>query len=462
MLLKPGSRNKKPDEITDDDIDTAIALKLYDEQPQLVRQVVRAISLHAIGKLNARKLALQGEIENRQMRDRLLAGDPLRRVSHAADMFRRDKARELQSVEAELDALLAQHTLFEQHQRYQLDPHGLIGRALVEPLFFWRKGASEGIFNQMGAAMSQVNQRLNTNWNPLGIGLASLGTDIAKVQVGDNFVQDAQHSLSGEGLKNAAAEQALAGTAVATGVGALNNGLMNGPARFGKGVFDRKELGMPPQIGKGEDIVADSPQEKIEQAAEKGLLSKGQRKSLSRAAATLDAIEGPARSLLALSPKEIARMQEHWKRFEELCNIKTNWRFPQVDSESQPVLDHDGKQVVIDARSTSAAHFRYIPVRRRARLLAEDVPKSMWNSMRFWKDIASSGLRARQWRKLVDGKTIVDEDLGALERQAKRLLELPPQVQLPGLTDERAAGEGSLANLMELEQELDALSRRST
>jgi hypothetical protein len=463
LLLKSESRHKKPEEVESEDIDTEIALKLYDEQPQLVRQVVRAISLHAIGKLNARKLALQSEIENEQLRKRQSVPDPLRRLmSGAADKWRGNKARELHDIESELDELLTQHNLFEQHQRYQLDPDGLIGKALVDWGFFWRKGASEGIFNQMGAAMSQVNQRLNTNWNPLGIGFASIGVDIANADVGDHYVQDALHSASGEVPEIPAAEQAAAITAASTVVGAANNGLMNGPARFGKGTFDRKELGSPPQIGKGEDIVALSRQQKVDEAANKGLLSKRQRKALSWAAAMLDASEGPASSLLSLLPqKEIVRMQERWNRFEELCKFKTNWYFPQNRNDGNPLLGHDGKPIVIDARSTSSAYFRYIPVSRRARLLAADIPKSMWNSMRFWKDTAASGWRGHQWRNLVDGETLVDDDLARLQGRAERLLARlemrKSDLQIGGLNDEGAIENGISALGVDFAQELRTL-----
>ena len=63
LLLKPESRHKAVDALEDDDFDTTIAAKLYDEQPQLMLNVIRSAYIHRMGELNAKLFELEREID---------------------------------------------------------------------------------------------------------------------------------------------------------------------------------------------------------------------------------------------------------------------------------------------------------------------------------------------------------------------------------------------------------------
>lgn len=49
----PECRHKRLDALTDEDIDVTVAAHLYDEQPQLIRTVIRAFHTHQLAELNA-------------------------------------------------------------------------------------------------------------------------------------------------------------------------------------------------------------------------------------------------------------------------------------------------------------------------------------------------------------------------------------------------------------------------
>lgn len=442
LLLKPGRSHKDLKDIEDDDIDTTIAVKLYDEQPQLVRETIRAISVHALGELNAKRLALREQIEN----DRYPSLVPPGLRCASVDARRRQKLEQLRGIELEFQKLQAQHVLFEQHSHDQIDPEGLIGRAIVDPAYFCLKGIGAGVFNKMGELLSQVNQRINNYLNPLlGIGLASSAIDGATSLVGDHFVQDAIHSFKGDGPENTAAENATIAVASLGAAGAVNCGVTVGPARFNKTAHDRKALGSPAYISNGKAIDAANRQGQAEQAFRNGTLSRKQKKKLDEAISVLAAAENA--DVLPPSAAKSARMQGRWDRFEALRDtvnktmqeIAALWIFPQYDAAGKPLLDHQGKPIVIDARTTAACHGHYISAWKRALVLALSIPKSMYQSMRFWKDIAVSRQEKNKWRKLVADGGIADQELAALVDRAGRMLRPAPKINMEiGEPDEAA------------------------
>ena len=134
LLIKPESRHKAVDALEDDDFDTAIAAKLYDEQPQLMLGVIRSVYIHKMGELNAKLFKLEREIEAGNVRPslsgRVYSASPLA----LAALQREDIQKKKQTMERtrhEFEELKNQIVLFEQHQRDKLDPDGLIGKAIT-------------------------------------------------------------------------------------------------------------------------------------------------------------------------------------------------------------------------------------------------------------------------------------------------------------------------------------------
>jgi hypothetical protein len=436
LLLKPEALGKNWEDLQDEDIDTTIATKLYDEQPQLVRDTIRNISVHSLAELNAKRLELQAELRH----DRHLSMIPSAlRPDIATDARRRQKAEQLQKTEREFKELQSQYVAFEQHRHDRLNPDGLIGRAIADPLYFCRKGISANVFNKMGELLSQVNQRVNNYENPLmSVGMASIAMDIATNILGGHFVHDGIHSFDGTGPDNPAAEHATIAIASMSGFAAVNSGVTVGADRFNKTAYDRKVLGSPAYLSNGKGVITRDREGQVQQAFSNGMVSKRKKKKLDKSIAVLAAAE----SSDATTPPDadVARMQKRWDKFEQrrdkvnetIQEIKFLWTLPQYDAHGRPLLDHKEKPIVIDLRASSACHGHYISVWKRASTLAWGVPKSMYESLRFWKDTVASAKEGKKWRKLAANGEIADPELKTLLDQGEAMLRryLAPRVDM--------------------------------
>ncbi|HEY8605993.1 MAG TPA: hypothetical protein VIM12_02615 [Noviherbaspirillum sp.] len=442
QLLKPAARHKQLSEIVEEDIDTRAAVRLYDEREQLMRDVLRGISLHALGRLNRERLRLRREAE-----------------SHAASSSRRrrvlaprarDPVRRLQQVEEEFREMVHQHVLFEQQEASALDPHGLIGRSICDPVHFCVQGVRAGIFGKLGEAVAQVNQRINNNWNPLGgIGPASVAMDAGYAFAGTQFLQDGLHSANGTGPDDPVAESAALGVAITAVAGAFNSGLTVIPARYNKTAHDRQALGPPRWLAEGLRVDVDDCQAQIEQAYRRGALSNRGKKKLEKILAVAATDGAPA-----LRGRDLRRLEDFdaWRaRINAMADdINAAWRLPQRDGAGRPVLDSAGREIVIDLRSTDACLAHYVPVWKRAAVLAKGAVHSMIETMRVGPTIAEAGLQRFRWRRVADGPRPA-----ALMTRARRQLDLHRSMAPPMLPVlDQQSTDGAL-----LDSALDAVAR---
>lgn len=431
LLIKPESRHKELDALDDDDFDTAIAAKLYDEQPQLMRGVIRSIYTHRMGELNAKLLKLEREIETGDIPPSWLGG------THSAFLraaIRRDEIQKrkqtLERKRHEFEALKTQIAFFEQHQQDRIAPDGLIGKAISDPVFFCRKGIGAGVFNKVGEFWSQANQRISNNFNPMvSLGLVSLIFDGISIGLHDpNLVKDGVRSFDGDGHHNPAAEHATVAMLASSGVAALNSGVTVGPARFNKTIYDRKKLAAPAYISKGKGIDSGEGRLQLEEALRNGILSRRKKGKLEKALSVIEASRDPA----AQQPPadKVARAQRKWEKFDALKlhvnemvqDINEKWLIHARDAEGNPLRAHDGKPIVIDLRSTAACHRQYMPALERWLVPLKGIPRSVIRSLTFWRDVIRAKTAREKCRQIVDGETFVDPELQRLVSNAERFL----------------------------------------
>jgi len=408
-LVKPEHRHKDPLDLEDADIDVAVAVQLFDEQPQLVRDVIRLIYTYELAELHS---------ESRKLRK-----DP--------ELSMKSRER-LARVEEKFNELQRQAVLFEQHRHAELDPDGVIGKALLSGIYFCRKGAAAGIFNKVGEYWAQANQRISNNLNPLGsLGLIAVVGDIVGACAGPHMLHDAIHSWQGSGPQNASAEHAAAGMMAGQVLATVNSGLTVCPARFNKSVHDRKMLAQPAYIRQGKSIVSADRKMQLEEALRNGVISKGRKKKLDQALATMESAE--------LSPsadsRTLAQATKKWEKFQaakETVNriaeeINAEWRFMPKDVNGAPLLDWHGKPIMIDARATSACHREYMPLLERVWVPVKGIPRSIMKSLMFWKDIIQAKQANDRCRDIVRNGKMIDAALGEAIAQAKSfLMEHPP------------------------------------
>ena len=431
LLIKPESRNKEVDALDDDDFDTAIAAKLYDEQPQLMQGVIRSVYTHKMAELNAKLSKLEREIETGDARP-FLQGSVVYSASALAALQReeiRKKKQTLEQTRHDFEELKNQIVLFEQHQRDRIDPDGLIGKAITDPVFFCRKGISAGVFNKVGEFWSQANQRISNNFNPMAsLGLVALALDGVSIGMGSHLVHDGIHSFEGNGPHNAAAEGATAGMLTATGVAALNSGVTVGPARFNKTIYDRKTLAPPAYISKGKGIDSEEARTQLEEALRNGIISKRKKRKLEKALSIIETSQDPDAQQPAAD--KAARAQRKWEKFDALKlhvnemvkDINEKWLIHARDAEGNPLRGCDGKPIVIDLRSTAACHRQYMPALERVLVPLKGIPRSIKRAMTFWRDVIRAKNEREKCRKMVDGERFADPELGNLISNAERLL----------------------------------------
>lgn len=412
LLIKPESRHKAVDALEEDDFDTAIAAKLYDEQPQLMRGVVRSIYTHKMGELNAKLLKLEREIETGDIPlfwQTRAHSAPVRAAIKREELRKRKQT--LEQTKREFEELKSQIAFFEQHQRDRIDPDGLIGKAIADPVFFCRKGISAGVLNKVGEFWSQANQRISNNFNPmLSLGLVSVALDGVSAGIGTHFVHDGIQSFQGNGPHNTAAEGATAGMLAATGVAALNAGATVGPARFNKTIYDRKTLAAPAYVSKGKGIDSKEAREQLEEALRNGILSKQKKIKLEKALSVIEASRNPAAQQPAAD--KVARAQRKWEKFDALKlhvnemvrDINEKWLIHAQDADGNPLRGHDGKPIVIDLRNTAACHRQYMPALERVLVPLKGIPRSIIRSMTFWRDIIRAKTEREKCRRIIDGK----------------------------------------------------------
>ena len=432
LLIKPESRHKAVDALEDDDFDTAIAAKLYDEQPQLMLGVIRSVYIHKMGELNAKLFKLEREIEAGNVRPslsgRVYSASPLA----LAALQREDIQKKKQTMERtrhEFEELKNQIVLFEQHQRDKLDPDGLIGKAITDPVFFCRKGVSAVVFNKVGEFWSQANQRISNNFNPMAsLGLVALALDGVSIGMGSQFVHDGIHSFQGSGPHDTAAEGATAGMLAATGVAALNSGATVGPARFNKTIYDRKALASPAYISKGKGIDSEETRMQLEEALRNGIISKRKKRKLEKALSVIETSQAPDTQQPAAD--KVARAQRQWEKFDALKlhvnemvkDINEKWLVHVRDAEGNSLRGHNGKPIVIDLRTTAACHRQYMPALERALVPLKGIPRSIKRAMTFWRDVIQAKSEREKCKQMVDGERFVDQELGNLIGNAEQLL----------------------------------------
>lgn len=465
LLIKPESRHKSLDALQDEDIDTAIAAKLYDEQPQQMRGVIRAIYIHKMGNLNEKLMKLE-----RKSASGLTGSD---RDAWQLHMHT------LQWAKHDLEELKNQIVLFEQHQADGIDPDGLIGKAIVDPLYFCKKGISAGVFNKVGEFWAQANQRISNNFNPMAsLGLVSVVLDGMTLGVGPHFTHDGvhsfqghephdthdgAHSFQGHGYHNPAAEHATTAAFAASGVAAINSGVTVGPARFNKTVHDRKTLASPAYISKGKGIHGEERRAQLEEALRNGILSKGKKRKLEKALSLIEASSEPGVPQPPLD--KLVRAEERWRKFEKLKSqvnemvgeINEHWVIHARDANGNPLRGHDGKPIVIDLRSTAACHRQYMPALERWLVPLKGIPRSIIKSMTFWRDVIQAKKEREKCRRIVDGENFADPEFQQLVQKAEQLLQLPRE-------EGRAAPEDGIAvqERQSSEEGLVALGNAST
>lgn len=419
-LVKPESRSKKPEELGDDDIDVRAAVLLFEEQPQLVRGVVRSIYTYELAELNSERRKLQQHPATSEKNQQRLA-----------------------RVEKKFQELQRQVVLFEQHRHDELDPDGVIGKALLHGPYFCRKGAAAGIFNKVGEFWAQVNQRISNNFNPLAsIGLVAAASDIAGACIGPHILQDAVASWQGNGPENAGAEHAAIGLMAAQATGAINSGVTVGPARFNKTVHDRKDLAAPAYISRGKAIESADRHVQLEEALRNGVISKGKKNRLEQALATIAAADTPTPA----DPQKLATATARWEKFQALKEtvartaeeINAEWRFTPKDDQGQPLLDAKGKPIVIDARSTSACHREYMPALERAWVPVKGIPRSIMKSLTFWKDVIRAKQANDSGNNMVRNGKMIDSDLNDAIAEAESFLREHRDVQSAHVPDSAA------------------------
>lgn len=434
LLVKAESRGKPFEALDNEDIDTSIAAKLYDEQPQQIRQVIRAIYLHKMGNLNEKRMELE-----RKTASALASADPDARALHI---------HALRQVKHALEELKEQIVFFEQHRADKIDPDGPIGKAIANPLYFCRKGISAGVFNKVGEFWSQVNQRISNNFNPMAsLGMVSVVLDGMSIGVGPQFTHDGVHSFQGHGPHDPAAEHAAAAAFAASGVAAINSGVTVGPARFNKTIYDRKTLATPAYISKGKGIQGQERRAQLEEALKNGILSKGKKRDLDKALSVIEASSDPGAPQPSLDKlAQVVRAEGKWRKFERLKlkvneavrEINEHWLIHVLDANGNPERGHDGKPIVIDLRSTAACHRQYMPALERWLVPLKGIPRSVIRSLTFWRDVTQAKSEREKCRPLM-----ADPELQQLVRNAEQLLQPPPEEGITALEEQRERFAGS-------------------
>lgn len=456
-LIKAESRHKSLDEIGDADIETGIASSLYAEQPQLVRDTIHWICEDKIGELNGKRRKLIQEIET----ERYASISPSAWVSASARARQGEKKlQELNKVEQEFQELMSQIVHFKQHNHAEIDPDGLIGRAIADPVFFCKKGIKANVFNKMGEYWAQANQRISNNFNILPLpsaGPAAAAFDITGMVLGPHFFLDGIHSLQGIGADNPSAEAAMIGVTATTAAGAVNSAVTVFPSRFNKTIHDRKDLAAPACISKGRGIASAERQEQLNQAYRNGVLSKREKKKLEEAIPVIDAEEQAD----APQPDMLARMQSRWNRFDAKKNtvnamtreINNEWVFRPRDPAGNALLDHYGKPIVIDTRKTAACNRVYMPASERIMSPVKGIPRSILNSTKFWRDITNAAVTGRKSRALVENGKLADRELIELLARVERMLQPLPEI-------DTQIGESGPAGDFNLDDVLQGLANR--
>lgn len=425
LLLKEKARYKSLTELDDEDFDATIAARLYDEKPQLVQEVIRATYRHELGRLNADCLRLSAGIEQGKFSRLPLSWQPASAQKKRAGL----KARALDKAQRKFAELQSQIVLYEQHKGCKLDPKGLIGRAISDPLYFCRKGISAQVFNKVGEFFTQANQRIANNYNPMsGLGLVAVGHDIVQNVAGASVFHDGMHSMAGSVADNPRAEAGMLGMATGQVLGSANAGVTTISARVGK-AEDRKALGTPDFIARGQGVDQSlSPRAQIEQALEFGIISERKQKKLGKARDLLDKSamqedRGDNLTRYRKAERKWAKFQKHRNEVNALvATINRDWLIQPRDEKGNRLLDHAGEPVVIDLRQTAECLASCMPLLERAWLPLKTLPRSVLRSLTFWKDVIQAKRTADECKPLVNRGKVLDQDLDELIKEADRVL----------------------------------------
>lgn len=449
LLIKEKSRGKPLDELDDDEFDTSMASKLWEEKPQAVRNVVLTIARHELSQLNGERVRLTREIKQEKF-SRL----PMHWKSAASKQEHIDrKNAELAKVERKYAELDRQFALYEQHKGSEIDPDSVIGRAIADPIYFCRKGVSASIFGKVGEFYAQMNQRITNNHNPfISLAMVALAQDVVVAELGASVYKDALHSMSGTGPQNLEAEKAVLSLSAAQGAGALNSGVTVLPARYEKGK-DRKALATPGYIAQGTVIEQGGPDKKPLQVAQSNrIISSRKKKRLDHAVDILT--EERSEPLSATQQREVSKAQKKWDEFQAKLKeiepiveeINDEWQFDSKDARGNPRLDHAGKPIKHDFRASSACMAMYMPALERAWVPVKGIPRSIWQSVTFWKDVIKSKRIADECRPIINRGKVQDPVLAALINLAETELakHKPAEDEGLGTTVEEAADESSV------------------
>lgn len=428
-LIRKEARHKPHDQLEDGDFDSSVASRLYEEQPQGVRTTVLAIARYELSKLNGEKLQLMKE-----MRENDFSRLPMKWKSTASRQDHIDaKLARLAEIKRRYVELDTQYHLYEEHRGDQIDPDGVIGKAIADWRYFCRKSASAAVLGKVGEFYAQFNQRITNDHNPfLSLAMVSIAQSAAIGEMEPTLFKDALHAMQGTGPDNPAAEQAVIALSAAQGVAAVNSGVTVLPARFEK-AKDRKALAAPGYIAQGKGVERTlAPVEQIELAEKTRMISSRGKKKLDKVVALTgrDASGVPAE----VSHRKRQRAEKKWQAFEKkrdhinelVEKINDEWLIKSVDKDGRPLCDKEGKQRVQDLRASSVSMSMNMPLLERAWIPVKGVPRSIWQSATFWVDLIKAKRASDACRPLVDRGQVLDPALGALLDEVERELSRSP------------------------------------
>lgn len=385
QFLKSESVFKDAQHLAEDDFDLTVSLKLWDEQPQLMRKVILTIGADRLAELHQEKLKL---------------GDPSQLLQLPEDSAER---KSLSNTEKEFQETLNQLVLFEQHRK--LDLNGLIGKAVHNPFYYCWKGSKAGVIDQVGEWMTQTGQRAENNFNlvPLAAGQFSLILDLANIAMGGHVIREGVQSAEGHIPENTDAEEAMGALFGLSGITAFNNAFTVLLARVHKVMYNRKLFGPPERLTKADGIqipsepapsalqpqqqsitapeeqhsagsTPDEPtgvqisaeqmpprshQTQIKAALKKQHITPKQAKKLEKADGLLQLssdADVPDRKK-AQATKQLEKFDDY---VDKLNNI-SDWIFHAKDEKGNIQYDYYGKPIVIDARGTRSCYEYYVP-----------------------------------------------------------------------------------------------------